>query len=72
MCPVAKYYSSGAKPVSLLASTKDVRAFPGGTGSYKFGLNYAACVAPQMEAAQRGYQQVRLTERLFRSCKERD
>ncbi|GAA5971922.1 hypothetical protein JCM11641_001570 [Rhodosporidiobolus odoratus] len=56
--PVAKYYSAGAKPVSLLASTTDVRAWPGGTGSYKFGSNYGPCVAPQMEAAQKGYQQI--------------
>lgn len=58
MSPVAKYYSSGAKPVSLLCSENHVRAWPKGTGDCKFGLNYAAAVAPQMEAAQRGYQQV--------------
>ncbi|GAA5841192.1 hypothetical protein JCM9279_000572 [Rhodotorula babjevae] len=58
MSPVAKYYASGAKPVSLLASTKDVRAWPGGSGAYKLGANYAPCVAPQLEAAQQGYQQV--------------
>ncbi|GAA6009044.1 uncharacterized protein JCM10292_002463 [Rhodotorula paludigena] len=58
LSPVAKYYASGAKPVSLLGSTKDVRAWPKGTGSYKFGLNYGACVQPQLEAAQQGYQQV--------------
>ncbi|GAA5906656.1 hypothetical protein JCM6882_008086 [Rhodosporidiobolus microsporus] len=58
MSPVAKYYASGAKPVSLLCSSADVRAWPGGTGSYKFGSNYGPCVAPQMEAAQQGYQQV--------------
>ncbi|BGP15007.1 hypothetical protein JCM10213_002849 [Rhodosporidiobolus nylandii] len=58
MSPVAKYYASGAKPVSLLASTDDVRAWPGGTGGYKFGANYGPCVAPQMEAAQKGYQQI--------------
>lgn len=58
MSPVAKYYSSGAKPVSLLCSENHVRAWPKGTGDCKFGLNYAAAVAPQMEAAQKGYQQV--------------
>lgn len=58
MSPVAKYYSSGAKPVSLLCSSSHVRAWPKGTGDCKFGLNYAAAVAPQMEAAQKGYQQV--------------
>ncbi|GAA5825684.1 hypothetical protein JCM3770_002797 [Rhodotorula araucariae] len=58
MSPVAKYYASGAKPVSLLASTKDVRAWPGGSGAFKLGANYGPCVAPQLEAAQQGYQQV--------------
>ncbi|GAA5854504.1 hypothetical protein JCM8547_004867 [Rhodosporidiobolus lusitaniae] len=58
MSPVAKYYSSGAKPVSLLASTRDVRAWPGGSGSYKFGSNYGPNVSTQMEAAKQGYQQI--------------
>jgi len=69
MSPVAKYYASGAKPVSLLASTKDVRAWPGGSGAYKLGANYGPCVSPQLEAAQRGYQQVR---RPFPGSLERD
>ncbi|KAK4057933.1 branched-chain-amino-acid transaminase bat2 [Microbotryomycetes sp. JL221] len=56
--PCGKYYPTGAKPVSLLASSRDVRAWPGGTGSYKFGLNYAGSVQPQQEAAQLGYNQV--------------
>ncbi|GAA5928014.1 uncharacterized protein JCM15063_006058 [Sporobolomyces koalae] len=56
--PVAKYYSSGAKPISLLCSSRSVRAWPGGTGDCKFGSNYGPCVAPQIEAAQQGYQQV--------------
>jgi hypothetical protein len=33
--PVGPYYKTGFKPVSLLATTKDVRAWPGGTGGYK-------------------------------------
>ncbi|GAA5883232.1 hypothetical protein JCM16303_007320 [Sporobolomyces ruberrimus] len=56
--PVARYYSSGAKPISLLCSSKSVRAWPKGTGDCKFGSNYGPCVAPQIEAAQKGYQQV--------------
>lgn len=39
--PVGPYYASGWKPISLLSSTKDVRAWPGGTGSHKLGANYA-------------------------------
>ncbi|GAA6060905.1 hypothetical protein JCM10212_003939 [Sporobolomyces blumeae] len=56
--PVAKYYSSGAKPIALLASSKTVRAWPGGFGDCKFGSNYGPCVSPQIEAAQKGYQQI--------------
>ncbi|GAA6005063.1 hypothetical protein JCM10207_008499 [Rhodosporidiobolus poonsookiae] len=58
LSPVAKYYASGAKPISLLCSTRDVRAWPGGTGSFKFGSNYGPAVSAQMEAAKKGYQQV--------------
>ncbi|GAA5952119.1 hypothetical protein JCM3765_005201 [Sporobolomyces pararoseus] len=56
--PVGPYYSTGYKPVKLLATTKYVRAAPGGTGSYKLGANYAGGVVPQMEAAAQGYQQI--------------
>ncbi|GAA6029846.1 hypothetical protein JCM8097_001076 [Rhodosporidiobolus ruineniae] len=58
MSPVAKYYASGAKPVSLLCSSRDVRAWPGGSGSYKFGSNYGPNVSTQMEAAKNGWQQI--------------
>ena len=57
-CPVGPYYSTGFKPVKLLATTKDVRAWPGGTGGYKLGSNYAAGVVPQQQAAALGYQQI--------------
>ncbi|CEQ40495.1 SPOSA6832_02124 [Sporobolomyces salmonicolor] len=84
--PVGNYFGKGAKPVSLFASTQNVRAWPGeqennwvspartstnamvsllsfsplagGTGAYKFGLNYGATTSPQLEAAQAGYQQI--------------
>ncbi|GAA6039876.1 hypothetical protein NBRC10512_002932, partial [Rhodotorula toruloides] len=46
------------KPVKLYATTKDVRAWPGGTGGYKLGSNYAAGVVPQQQAAALGYQQI--------------
>lgn len=52
------YYPTGFKPVSLLASTKDVRAWPGGTGNYKIAANYAPGVQVQLEAAAQGYQQI--------------
>lgn len=56
--PVGPYYKTGFKPVSLLATTKDVRAWPGGTGGYKLGSNYAGGVVPQMSAATEGYAQI--------------
>lgn len=37
MCPVGPYYPEGFAPVSLLAETEYVRAFPGGTGNAKIG-----------------------------------
>ncbi|GFZ50541.1 Branched-chain-amino-acid aminotransferase [Saitozyma sp. JCM 24511] len=55
--PVGPYYASGFKPVQLLATTKFVRAAPGGTGGYKLGANYAPGVVPQKEAAKEGYSQ---------------
>lgn len=55
--PVGPYYKTGFKPVALEADPARVRAWPGGTGQYKLGGNYAPGIRPQMEAAVRGYQQ---------------
>lgn len=55
--PVGPYYATGFKPVALQATTKYVRAAPGGTGSYKLGANYSPGVLPQLEAAKEGYAQ---------------
>ncbi|KAK6204863.1 Bat21 branched chain amino acid aminotransferase [Scheffersomyces amazonensis] len=55
--PVGPYYSSGFKPVSLEATDYAVRAWPGGVGDKKLGANYAPCVKPQLQAAERGYHQ---------------
>lgn len=57
LSPVGPYFKSGFKPVSLEADPNKVRAWPGGTGTYKLGLNYAPTLQPQMEAATRGYSQ---------------
>ena len=43
--PVGPYYSTGFKPVSLLADSRYVRAFPGGVGAFKMGCNYAPTIA---------------------------
>ena len=56
--PVGPYYPTGFAPVRLYASTKYVRAWPGGTGAAKCGGNYAATIVPQVEAAKAGYAQV--------------
>jgi branched-chain amino acid aminotransferase len=50
--------SQPVKPVSLYASYDHVRAWPGGTGAFKLGGNYAPCFMPQVLAAKEGYQQI--------------
>ncbi|KZS95824.1 branched-chain amino acid aminotransferase II [Sistotremastrum niveocremeum HHB9708] len=55
--PVGPYYPNGFKPVSLYGTTEFVRAAPGGTGSYKLGVNYAPGIIPQKLAAKQGYAQ---------------
>ncbi|OTB09320.1 hypothetical protein M426DRAFT_315889 [Hypoxylon sp. CI-4A] len=55
--PVGPYYPTGFKAVSLEATDYAVRAWPGGVGDKKLGANYAPCIVPQMEAANRGFQQ---------------
>lgn len=44
--------------ISLLASSTNVRAWPGGTGEFKLGLNYSPCFEPQREAAKLNYNQI--------------
>ncbi|PRP78842.1 branched-chain amino acid aminotransferase [Planoprotostelium fungivorum] len=56
--PVGPYYPDGFKPVKLLADHINVRAWPGGTGSYKLGANYAGGILPQQNAMKRGYSQI--------------
>ena len=56
--PVGPYYPTGFAPVSLQASSKYVRAFPGGIGAYKAVGNYAPGILPALEAARDGYSQV--------------
>lgn len=48
--PVGAYYPTGLKPISLLADPRFVRAWPGGSGSYKLGSNYAPTVMIQRYA----------------------
>jgi len=41
MCPVGPYYPGGLVPIDIFVDEENVRAFPGGTGQYKIGGNYA-------------------------------
>jgi branched-chain amino acid aminotransferase len=56
--PAGPYFPGGVKPVSIWLSTEYTRAAPGGTGAAKCGGNYAASLAPMVEAAEHGCQQV--------------
>ncbi|WBW75455.1 branched chain amino acid aminotransferase Eca39 [Schizosaccharomyces osmophilus] len=56
--PVGPYYSSGFKAIRLCCSEGAVRAWPGGTGQYKLGGNYAPSVLPAAEAAEKGFAQI--------------
>ena len=56
--PVAAYFSGGIKPVRIWLSSEYTRAAPGGTGAAKCGGNYAASLAPMVEAAANGCDQV--------------
>jgi len=57
LCPVGPYYSTGFKPVNLLADPKYVRAWPGGCGFTKMGSNYAPTLWTQKIAEQHGCHQ---------------
>ncbi|KAF8549336.1 branched-chain amino acid aminotransferase II [Imleria badia] len=54
-CPCRPYFP---RPVSLLAMSDVVRAWPGGTGADKIGSNYAPGFLPQREAVAQGYDHV--------------
>jgi branched-chain amino acid aminotransferase len=57
-CPVGSYFAGGVKPVSIWLSTTYTRAARGGTGEAKCGGNYAASLAPMLEAGGHGCDQV--------------
>jgi branched-chain amino acid aminotransferase len=56
--PAGSYFARGVHPVSVWWSTEYVRAAPGGTGAAKTGGNYAASLAAQAQAAEKGCDQV--------------
>lgn len=56
--PAGNYFGGELKPVSIWVSREFARAGKGGTGSAKFGGNYAASLAAQLQGASRGHDQV--------------
>jgi branched-chain amino acid aminotransferase len=56
--PAGAYFSGGVNPVSIWLSTDYNRSGPGGTGAAKCGGNYAASLAPMVEAKNNGCDQV--------------
>lgn len=58
MSPSGPYFPTGFKPLSVFAECDAVRSWPGGTGAFKLGINYAPTFKPQREAAKLGYQQI--------------
>lgn len=60
LSPVSSYFTPGqkARPVSLLADPRHVRAFPGGCGYAKMGSNYAPTLSIQQAAQEEGCDQV--------------
>lgn len=58
LSPVGAYYPQGINPVNIYVENEYVRAVRGGTGFAKTCGNYAASLAAQAKAAEKGYVQV--------------
>ncbi|WP_300345468.1 branched-chain amino acid aminotransferase [Nesterenkonia sp.] len=56
--PAGNYFGGELKPVRIWVSRDYSRAAPGGTGDAKTGGNYAASLAPQQQAIEKGCDQV--------------
>ncbi|KAJ3327727.1 branched-chain-amino-acid aminotransferase [Gonapodya sp. JEL0774] len=57
LSPVGPYYPTGFAAVRVRATFEYTRAFPGGTGENKVGINYAPGMMPQVLAEKEGFQQ---------------
>ncbi len=68
--PAGSYFAHGIKPVSLLVSEDYTRAAIGGMGAAKTGGNYAASLAPQQVAIDRGFDQVVFLDAIERTYVE--
>ncbi len=62
--PAGSLFASGIAGVTLWVSSNYTRSGKGGTGEAKFGGNYAASLAAQVEAHQHGCDQVMYLDRL--------
>ena len=49
--PVGPYFPDGFKPITVVADTVNVRAWPGGAGDTKIGGNYAPTIKPVLDAS---------------------
>ncbi|TQR38969.1 branched-chain amino acid aminotransferase [Brevibacillus brevis] len=58
LSPVGAYYAGGMKPVKIYVENNYVRAVRGGTGNAKVAGNYAGGLKAQVEAKEKGYEQV--------------
>lgn len=58
LSPVGAYYPQGVNPINIFVENDYVRSVRGGTGFAKTAGNYAASLAAQAKAAQKGYVQV--------------
>ncbi|KZP22076.1 branched-chain amino acid aminotransferase II [Athelia psychrophila] len=56
LTPSGPYFRT-PEALSILATGESVRAWPGGTGGHKLGVNYSPGFLPQQIAAKQGYQQ---------------
>src|SRR5690625_7851077 len=61
--PAGNYFGAELKPVSIWVSREFARAGEGGTGSARFGGNYAASLAGPLQGASRGHDQVIFLDR---------
>jgi branched-chain amino acid aminotransferase len=57
-CPVGPYFKSGKSAVTVWVADRYTRAASGGTGAAKCGGNYAAGLAAQTDASEKGCDQV--------------
>ena len=48
LSPFGSMFSSGFKPITLMADPNYVRAWPGGSGHVKMGSNYASTLSTQV------------------------